>query len=154
METNISSLFIRELQKHQNILGSGSEDFVLEINKDKGLGIKAKRELKTHEDIYMLNGDCEDISMSNADWSRVIVNLGSGCGDKEYLLVGPINFVNHGCEDHANCEIKGDDDDLKMNHYLNLCNNKDGTLRKINNGEELLCDYGENYPITCAVCGK
>ena len=87
------------------------------------------------------------------------MNLGSGIGDKEYLLVGPINFVNHGCDEHANCVIKGDDDeisdDLKMTHYLNLRTNEDGTLRKIDEGDELLCDYGEKYDsITCAVCGK
>ena len=159
METNISSLFIRELQKHINIFGKDSNNFVLEINQEKGLGIKAKQELKTHDDIYILDGDCEDTSMSDADWSRVTVNLGSGIGDKEYLLVGPINFVNHGCDEHANCVIKGDDDeisdDLKMTHYLNLRTNEDGTLRKIDEGDELLCDYGEKYDsITCAVCGK
>ena len=159
METNISSLFIRELQKHINILGKDSNNFVLEINQEKGLGIKAKQELKTHDDIYMLDGDCEDISMSDADWSRVTVNLGSGIGDKEYLLVGPINFVNHGCEKCANCAITdGYDrisDEIKPYFVMTLRKNGDGTLKKIEKGEELLCDYGEKYgSIQCAACGK
>ena len=158
METNILSLFIREVTRHRDLFSKSNQKFKLEIDGAKGLGLKAKQDIETDEDIKMLDGDCEDISMSESTWSRVTVNLGDGL-EKECLLVGPINFVNHGCEKCANCAITdGYDrisDEIKPYFVMTLRKNGDGTLKKIEKGEELLCDYGEKYgSIQCAACGK
>ena len=156
METNILSIFNRQLQRHCDIFDNGNNNLKLKIDEKKGLGVFAKKAIKTNEDLNMLDGEIEDTSKSDSNWSRINVDVGNK--KKEYLLVGPINFVNHGCEKCANCFISDENSaNVKPYFVINLRTNENGRLKSIKKGEELLCDYGETYgSMKCAnaACGK
>lgn len=161
METNILSILHRELQKHRDTFHEDNEMLKLKIHEDKGLRVFAKKTIKTNEDLKILDGEIEDTSKSESNWSRVTVNVGNK--KKEYLLVGPINFVNHGCKNCANCVITDENSvvtdetstDVKPYFVINLCTTEKGNPKSIRKGVELLCDYGETYgSIKCAKCGK
>lgn len=141
------------MQRHCEILGSTSELFELKCDDKTGLGVFAKKTIKTNDDLRSLDGECVDKSMSQSNWSRVRVDVGNK--KEELLLVGPINFVNHGCDECANCVIT-DVNNANVEPYcvMELREYKNGNKKKIRKGKELLCDYGEKFDNIKCACGK
>ena len=154
METNILSILNRVLQKHRDTFDKRNKTLKLNIDDEKGLEVIAKKNIKTNEELAILDGHSEDKSKSESNWSSVYVNVGNK--KKEYLLVGPINFVNHGCKNCANCYINDENSaDVKPYFVIKLRTNEKGNPKLIKKGEELLCDYGDTYgSMKCANCGE
>ena len=144
------------MQRHCEILGSTSELFELKCDDKTGLGVFAKKTIKTNDDLRRLDGECVDASMSQSNWSSVTVNVGDK--KEQHLLVGPINFVNHGCKKCANCKITDENNaNVEPIFVMNLLEYKNGNKKKIMKGKQLLCDYGKKYgPMNCAnkKCGN
>ena len=63
---------------------------------------------------------------------------------EETPLVGTISFINHGCNNHSNVELKWVDEEKC---HVSLVN-------RIEKGEEILLEYPKNYSFRCMKCNK
>lgn len=113
-----------------------SKDFLLKLCPEFGPGqckVIASRTINANYTIPALNGRIASIKGHQKDLFDDHFSIMSF--DKIlYLLIGPVSFINHSCKPNLRY-LK--DYQLQMITVQSLC--------RIENGDELLVDYGETY---------
>ena len=105
-----------------------------------GFGVIAKRRITDSRNLHKYLKGCLQLGLKQKEW----FSQRRDKNGEEIPLVGTVSFINHGCNNHSNVEIKWID---KEKCHVSLVNN-------IEKGEEILYSYPNNYSFRCMKCKK
>ena len=138
----------RHLKTLRDCFNKKKSPFELRYSDQFGFGVFATRDITSKDDFSVLNGLAQ-INLEDKDWfSQVKITRGSKKHDLP--LLGPVNFINHGCcGRHSTVNIF----ETNRKKYRFGCDffeyekkEKDKVITvkviKINKGDEILWPYG------------
>lgn len=141
------------------------------INGVKNIGVFASRDIFCNDDLIVVSfkgyrgrhvSEVE-ATLRNSVYKATLFAKGKSCKNKRrleqcYVLLGSLSFINHACEEHANCEpcnheVRGE----KRFHRQSFTQIK--AKRALKKGEEILISYGSEEDLIelgykCYICQK
>ena len=107
-------------------------------NNEVGFGVIAKKNISNKNNLHKYLKGFLQWGLKQKQWFSQRIDKNG----EEIPLVGTISFINHGCNNHSNVELKWVDEEKC---HVSL-------LRNIEKGEEILCSYPKNYTFRCMKC--
>ena len=144
--------------------------FEVKMTEKMGFGVFARKEMDTkffnNQCTQILCGSITTTYVKENSHSDIMVSVwtrgnsknapSSEPKDEKRNMVGPITFVNHACDFHAQLVFAQETEAVAGSRkfetgkiFLKMEQNSDN----VEEGEEIFCCYGENYDgVSCSLC--